>query len=634
MKRLILAFVIIGSALLIPAVSAQETATPTPRPGSSYVIFDDIYVRGGPGESYQPVGALQAGVLLRPVSRSVDGNWILIAYNRGFGWVRRDLAVWGLDVDALPIIEETDLTPTAPPGDATATFFLPTATPTGNWVNTGGLGAFMRTGPGLHYAIYGEIDDGTSVDPVGRSEDATWILLRRTGGFAWINRALVSWAVDLEPLPILRINALTPSATFTGTLTPSATLTPTETATSTATATITLSPTASDTSTATLTLTPTVTSSATSPLTATLTITPTATQTSTFTPSPTDTVTPSLTPSRTNTAVPTETPLLTVTPSPSPTPSDTSAPTLVAQAVVPTDTPPPTETAALTPVSATVTASLTETPRPTLTFTPSVTPSLTASATFTYTATITAMPPTSTIDTGFLLTGTAIMVEVHRRETATALLLPTATPTEALLSLGAMNSTGTAIFDEINRRATETSAAAVPSPTVEGTAIAAVPQGVESSSNTAIISESAGGIAPELLVGGGVLLLVIGYAGLYWRGASGVERYAGGFVIDRCPTCGHGTLHLETTVTRSLGIARARYTVRCSECRSVLRGAGVRRWRYAVDRVENPSLYERYNNKIIEESELARLTPGVGVTQSPHVRPPTYIDSEDEDTPR
>ncbi len=192
-----------------------------------------------------------------------------------------------------------------------------------------------------------------------------------------------------------------------------------------------------------------------------------------------------------------------------------------------------------------------------------------------------------------------------------------------------MNSTGTAIFDEINRRATETSASSGVSSTVEGTAIA----DAASSSNNTIISEPPGGIAPELLVGGGVLLLVIGYAGLYWRGASGVERYTGGFVIDRCPTCGRGTLHLETTVTRSLGIPRARYTVRCSECRSVLRGAGVRRWRYAVDRVENPSLYERYNNKIIEESELARLTPGVGVPQSPHVRPPTYIESEDEGTP-
>ena len=621
MKRFILAFVIIGFSLLIPSVWAQDTVTPVPQPGTSYVIFDDIFVRGGPGEGYQPVGGLQAGVLLRPVSRNADGMWILIAYNRGFGWIRRDLAVWGVEIDTLPIIEEADLTPTAPPGEATATFFLPTATPAGNWVNTGGLGAYLRTGPGLRYAIYGEIDDGTRVEPVGRSDDASWILLRRTGGFAWINRALVSWTVDLDPLPVLQIDALTPSATFTGTLTPSVTSTPTTTLTATATATITPTSTFTSTSSATASATPTPT------LTLTLTVTPSA--------SPTVTSTASLTPSATETPVPTVTPSLTVT----------LTLASVAQGIVSTDTPPPTETFTPVPPTSTATVLPTETPRPTDTSTNTATPSLTAtpsvtaSATRTPTFTATLIPATNTPDTGFLLTGTAIMAEVNRRETATAMSLSTATPTQSLLSLDAMNSTGTAIFDEFNRHATETSAAAIPtettSPTAEGTVIAAVPQDTGASPIGVVVSEPPSGIAPELLVGGGVLLVVIGYIGLYWRGASGVERYANGFVIERCPTCGSGTLHIETTVTRSLGIPRARYTVRCSECRSVMRGAGVRRWRYAVDRVENPSLYERYNNQIVEESELARLTPGVGVTQALHVRTPnqspTYINSDDED---
>jgi hypothetical protein len=130
----------------------------------------------------------------------------------------------------------------------------------------------------------------------------------------------------------------------------------------------------------------------------------------------------------------------------------------------------------------------------------------------------------------------------------------------------------------------------------------------------------------ELLIGGSVLLLVIVYGGLYFAGAVAVDRYAAGFVLDTCPVCERGTLHVETRVERIFGIPRVRRTVRCDACRSVLREVGPRRWRYAIDRLENPALYQRFNSRVIDEDQLVRLRDGDTGT----ARPPEMIDDEDD----
>ena len=303
-------------------VNAQSDTAPTPV--GSYVIRDNIYVRGGPSEAYTPVGSLRAGSPLRPVSQNEGGTWVLIAYNRGFGWIRRDLGYWNVDIDALPVVLEPDLTPTFVAGSETPTPFLTTPTPVGNWINVGELGAFVRTGPGFRYPIYGELDDGDIVEPVGRNADGSWILIRMTSGFAWINRTLVEWVDELDTLPILQINALTPSATFTVTATPSITTT--------------LEPSATPTD------PPTITSTATStmiPPSATLTETtaPTNTPSPTFAASVTESVTPSptITASATVTIIATPTFTLTLTSTASVTAQATVTPSLTAT-LAPTDT--------------------------------------------------------------------------------------------------------------------------------------------------------------------------------------------------------------------------------------------------------------------------------------------------------
>ena len=154
----------------------------------------------------------------------------------------------------------------------------------------------------------------------------------------------------------------TPTATLTvaptTTPTPPLTATPTRTATPTVTATQTVTPTATLTATAILTATPTVTPTATVTATPTRTATPTLTATPPLTATPTRTATPTMT--ATQTATPTAT--LTVTPTATSTVTLTAIPT---STPVVTSTPVPTTTLTAEPPVATATATSTAASTPT-----------------------------------------------------------------------------------------------------------------------------------------------------------------------------------------------------------------------------------------------------------------------------
>lgn len=137
-------------------------------------------------------------------------------------------------------------------------------------------------------------------------------------------------------------------------------------------------------------------------------------------------------------------------------------------------------------------------------------------------------------------------------------------------------------------------------------------------------------ISFEAVIGALLLIAILAYVGLYWRGLAAADRYQNGFVIDTCPVCQRGHLLVETHMDRMLGIPRPRSTVRCGSCRSVLRQVGDKQWRYAVDPTENPALYARYNGKVLDEAELRtiRTLPRV-VDVRPPVKPPTFVDDEE-----
>jgi len=140
----------------------------------------------------------------------------------------------------------------------------------------------------------------------------------------------------------------------------------------------------------------------------------------------------------------------------------------------------------------------------------------------------------------------------------------------------------------------------------------------------------AGRFPAEALAGTLGILVVLGYGTLYWLGLRSVERYTAGFVITRCPVCSRGSLTVETRQERFFGIPRPRHTARCTHCRSVLREVSSRRWRYAVDPMENPALYRRYNGQVVDEPTLVQLAARPDHPPPAPSSPPTFVDEDDQ----
>ena len=586
------------------AAQPEPDTPPTSTPVISQVLAEDIFVRGGPGANYLPVGALTAGSRVLPVSRNSAGTWVLIRYNAGFGWIRRDLAFWTVDIDSLPVMLESALTPSPIPGRTTATPFFPTATPEGNWVRVGPEGAFVRAGPGRTYLRLGTLSEGDPVgEPVSQNADGSWILIRYQEGFAWIARNLVVWVDDLDSLPVIAGARLTPTLTYTPTDTP--TITPSPTATATATNTPTDTPTHTPTATETPTDTPTHTPTATETPTDTPTHTPTATETPTDTPThtPTVTETPTNTPTHTPAATETPTNTPTHTPAATETPPDT-----------PTHTPAATETAPDTP---THTPTVTETPTATNTLT--ITPSPTEAQNLIIPATATTPPsatPTPTPTHTPTITASPTQTLTHT-PTATDTPTITASPTETLTHTPTATETNTPTHTPT---ATETAQAVVPPP------LTLTPQ-------IAGDADRGPGLTPEAILGGVGLLLVGGYTGLYLWGLAGSRRYAGKFVFSKCPVCRVGNPVIETRQERWFGIPVTHWIVRCDNCRSVLRQTGRDRWRYAVDPLEDANLYARYNGKELDIATLRQLAESPRPAAEARIRgqkPPAFVDDDEQ----
>ncbi|MEO8612185.1 MAG: SH3 domain-containing protein [Chloroflexota bacterium] len=677
-RRLLFAFILLAVAAVLIAAQTAPTSTPspTPTPTVSVVIGLDVFVRGGPGRQYVPVGKLILGDKVTPLSRNENADWVLITYNDGYGWVRRDLVTWAQNIDLLPIMFESNLTPSpgSPNRPDQTIIFLPTPTPSGNWVQlVDAPSGYVRAGPGRTFLRLGQLIVGTIVDPVGRNSDTTWIMIRFGDGFGWVRHDLVHWVDDLTTLPILDGNALTPTATFTATNTPTVTFTPTPTFTATATSTFT--PTLTSTLTPTNTPSPTVTPTFTS--TPTLTNTPippsaTSTSTTTFTPVPptstpqppvlTETpivqaLVPSNTPPATATPLPSATSTHTFTPvPPTSTPqSAVSTETPVVQALVPSDTPPATATPlpSNTPVS-TLTATLissTNTPSPTETLVSSTMTPGTPIATFNQGVNVRSGPGTEfNPPIGSFPAGQTAEILAHtpagdwykiryfNQDGWVAAQFVTVSGDASLIPVESGLPTPVATAPT-QQAPTATLTLPSPTPTVTVTssaAIAQVPTAIPQSTPVPEAPTTAPGTLPvEAIVGGLALLLVLIYIGLYWRGLNAVERYNKGFVVRRCPACDRGDMVVETKVDRLLGIPRPRRTVRCTECRSVLREVGTRRWRYAVDPMENPSLYKHYNGHEIDDATLVEIgsqpvsSENVPAVPRSPLRPPSFTDDED-----
>ena len=596
-------------------VLAQGEATPDVEPsvGESRVVATSAFLRAGPASTYDSVGSLTQGDVVVGVRRSVNGLWIEIPYARNTGWIFRDLVDWQQDVDALPILPEGFTpTPLPPPG----VVIPPTETLTISVV-IADTNVNVRSGPETSYLRLGSLRPGQQVTPLARNERANWVMVEFNDGFGWVATELVAWSVDLETLPVITVDSLTPSLEVTASLAPSVT--------SSSTVTSTPSPTTS----------PSATPSPTPMLTSTNITSPSETPTVSIpseepTVEPEDTVTATAFPTVSVVILPTLTPTTVPTNTATTIPSSTTAPTATLT-VEPTNTPIPTETNVPTTTTIptviptntpTETATATTEPNPTATHTivPSQTTSATPTATFTNVPTQTIVPTNTEtpIPTQVVLAqvATTLPTEIATVVQATA-TIPTQVPT-ALENDGTPNLQTTLEFvsESLTQQAATTTSEAliqqateivfqstsspdslVPTITMTPTLLAAQIIEVNNPTTTDTIP-----ITPILLGAGSVLL--VGYGLLFIRGFVNNRRYHAGFVVEQCPVCYRGELVVEKKPNRLLGIARPKRVVRCTECRSILREVGHRTWRYAVDGFENEVMFEHLNGKNVTDAEL------------------------------
>ncbi|MGJ3240800.1 MAG: hypothetical protein ACFE0Q_18985, partial [Anaerolineae bacterium] len=274
-------------------------------------------------------------------------------------------------------------------------------------------------------------------------------------------------------------------------------------------------------------------------------------------------------------------------PTSQPTSTDTATPQPTHTNTV---TPEPTSTDTATPQP---TSTDTVTPQPTSTDTVTPEPTSTDTVTPEPTSTDTVTPQPSEVEA---IAAIATVTATSRENVSpTPTMMETGTPTEGITDVFAAQETSLA---EANTLSTQE---ALHTPLIEETT-------------------TPGQRLPwEALIGGSLFLFVVIYIWFYWQGLSTAERYANGFVIDTCPVCQRGSLQIDQRTTRILGIPNSRHTVRCDVCRSVLRQTGTERWRYAVDRLENPTMYERFNGRQVTDTDLTRLTktPPQGRRSSP-----------------
>jgi uncharacterized protein YgiM (DUF1202 family) len=625
---------------------------PTATPNVNWVSEPaGINVRSGPGLGYDVIGALTFGSWVQPLARNNDGEWMLITYLYTQGWVQVDGVSWRLNTAALPVIEAASPTPLPRPLYYN-TPGGPTYTPNANWVDVGMDGAFVRAGPGQGFLPVGELFTGDVVDPVAHDPAVDWILIRYGTGYGWIRADLVAWTQPVEQLPVFDSSDLTPhftavpvkptaTRTPTPTITPSATPTdtPTYTATVTSTATDTLTPTptatASSTPTATPSETPKPTSTPTSTASATATPTLTATPSDTPSPRPSPTLTdiPTATASSTLTPLPTATLTGTPTWTPPPPPTETARPALSRESsptIAPSDT--ATATWTFTPFP-TVTPSLTASPVPSDTPAPTATPTVPATLTPVPSATATASPvpsdtPSATATLTNTPTATATATSTFTPSppppSSTASLVPSDTPAPTVTPTATLTASATASSTPENTL-TPLAVAAGAGGTNGGSGGAGVEPGGEGSSAAVVSPGTGSGGLPSTAIwlGGGLALAALAYLGVYVVQAAKLDRYREGFVLSICPVCEDGHLYLEERRYRVLGIPRVRRVVRCDVCRSVLRQVGRQRWRYAVDGVENPDLYDTLNGHVLTEQRLIEISPEY------RGAPPEYIEGDE-----
>jgi hypothetical protein len=108
------------------ALAPTSPTSPTEHLGPTLRAGQAVNIRSGPGTDYPVIGGLQPGNDIPVLGQDSGGNWLVIAYASGQGWVAKIVVTVNGDTAGLPVVAAPPAPPTAVP---------PTAAPTSAPVN-------------------------------------------------------------------------------------------------------------------------------------------------------------------------------------------------------------------------------------------------------------------------------------------------------------------------------------------------------------------------------------------------------------------------------------------------------------------------------------------------------------------
>lgn len=162
-----------------------------PGPDLTGTLYQTVNIRRGPGARYPIVAQLSDGDTVTVTGRAaVDPTWLRVVLPDGeIGWLPDFMLRPDADLADIPLIIATDAT-----ADVTLYTYAP--------VN-------VRRGPGMRYALVGELSAGATYRATVRSNpDSDWLYVETADGLAgWVASFTVLVRGNPDQLPVRLVNA-------------------------------------------------------------------------------------------------------------------------------------------------------------------------------------------------------------------------------------------------------------------------------------------------------------------------------------------------------------------------------------------------------------------------------------------